>query len=121
MGSKVLLICDLHTDEEVEGTSRVSFTYDDIVYRLDVCAGHNEEVRSMFADLIKRVPADQQGEPGYPTAPRTRRRTGGITRTSSYDAGAVRKWAVANKIKVAPQGRIAEKVLVQFREANDNR
>jgi len=115
MGTKTIMVCDFHTDE-TPAEGQVEFAVGTTSYSLDLCKQHLTEVSKILADLTNRVPQDQQ----RPTrSPGVGRQRSGRVSGPSYSALAVRKWAEANGIEVAPQGRISADVLAKFREAGN--
>ena len=82
---QVLLVCDLHDGDEVEGTETVAFGLDGASYEIDVCDEHAEELRDSFAVFVgvARWPvaparvrhAVAAGRPGWPPRVRRPRRT----------------------------------------------
>jgi len=115
VGTKIVTVCDLHTDETpVQG--QVEFAVGTTSYALDLCTAHLKEVNKILTDLTNRVPQSQQ----RPTrSAGVGRQRGGRVSGPSYSALAVRKWAEANGIEVAAQGRISADVLAKFHEAGN--
>jgi len=115
MGTKIVTVCDFHTDE-TPAEGQVEFAVGTTSYALDLCEEHLAEVNKILANLTKRVPQDQQ----RPTrSAGVGRQRGGRVSGPSYSAIAVRKWAEANGIKVAAQGRVSADVLAKFRAAGN--
>ena len=116
MGTKILTVCDFHTDE-TPAEGQVEFAVGTTSYSLDLCKQHLAKVNKILADLTNRVPQNQQLPTRSAGLARQRSGHGSNSPGPAYSATAVRKWASANGVKVSPQGRISAAVLEQFRAA----
>ena len=107
---QVLLVCDLHHDDETPGTQTVSFALDGAGYEIDVCDEHATELRNSFARYVglARRAVGRAAPTGRRRA--TRRPGGG----NGPDPAAVRSWAREHGVKVSERGRISADVLEQY-------
>jgi hypothetical protein len=97
----------------------VKFAIDGKNYEIDLSRANANEFRRALrpytdrARTARRAPTAHRGR-----SPQTRQtRTGSPRRSEGYDRAEVRKWAKANRIKVAPRGRIANDVVERWRKA----
>ena len=106
---QVLLVCDLH-DNDVEGTSTVTFSLDGASYEIDVCDKHGAALRDAFAPYVGaarragRTPASRKGRSGAKA---------GADRTT-----AIREWARSNGHKVSDRGRLSSAVVEAYDAAH---
>jgi hypothetical protein len=110
---KVALIDDFDGSEAAE---TVTFALDGKGYEIDLSRSNATELRRALrpyvdrARAVRRTSVTKSGK-SRPASGSSRRRSEG------YDRTEVRAWAKANRIKVAPQGRISSDVVERFRQA----
>jgi hypothetical protein len=109
---QVLLVCDLHDDDEEEGTETVSFGLDGAGYEIDVCDAHAAELRDAFAPYV-----GQARRAGRAPAGGGRRRSG--AKASSPDrVAAIREWGRENGHQVSERGRLAASLVEAYDAAH---
>lgn len=113
----VRLVDDLDGSDAVE---TVVFGIDNRTYEIDLNATHAAALRESYAPYLRS--ARKVGRPGV--SPRGARGGRPTATTPSagggdYDPRAVRIWAAAHGIAVAPRGRIPSGVIAQFRAAGN--
>jgi hypothetical protein len=109
----VSLIDDFDGSEAAE---TVKFGLDGKNYEIDLSKGNANELRRTLRPYIERSrPARRSPSTRRPAKGSSGR--GPTRRTEGYDRTEVRAWAKANRIKVAPRGRIANDVVDRWRQA----
>jgi hypothetical protein len=98
-----------------EAAETVKFSIDGKSYEIDLSKGNANELRRTLRPYIDRSRTARR-------APAARRaggsgRRGPSRRSEGYDRTEVRAWAKANRIKVAPRGRISNDVVEKWRNA----
>lgn len=97
-----------------EAAETIAFSFDGKAYEIDLSKANASELRRIFKPYIEHARAVK--------APTRRSRTLGsrgkkASGGRSVDQAAVRAWAKAHRIKVAPRGRIANDVVERWRKA----
>lgn len=108
---QVLLVCDLD-DDDVEGTSTVTFGLDGSSYEIDVCDRHAAELRDAFAPFVGAARRAGRSHAG------ARRARAGATRTGGDRTTAIREWARENGHKVSDRGRLSAAVVSAYDAAH---
>ncbi|MHB8438095.1 MAG: histone-like nucleoid-structuring protein Lsr2 [Acidimicrobiales bacterium] len=104
----VTLIDDFDGTEAAE---TVSFSLDGKVYEIDLTKANAAEFRRTLKPYVDRARSTRAGRrPG-------RKRQSQGQGQSKYDAAEVRAWAKANRVKVAPRGRISSDVVERWKKA----
>ena len=100
-----------------EASETVKFALDGKTYEIDLSKSNATELRRTLRPYIdrsrtaRRVPATRR------TAKGSSGRRGPARRSEGYDRTEVRAWAKANRIKVAPRGRISNEIVEKWRKA----
>ena len=94
-----------------EAAETVKFAIDGKIYEIDLSKPNANEFRRALRPYVDRARGARR------TASRTKSKTTS-RRPEGYDRAEVRAWAKANRIKVAPRGRIATEVVDRWRKAN---
>jgi hypothetical protein len=96
-----------------EAAETVKFAIDGKSYEIDLSKSNANELRRTLRPYIDRSRAARK------TAGRSGAsgRRGATRRSEGYDRTEVRAWAKANRVKVAPRGRISNEVVDRWREA----
>ncbi len=103
--------------DDFDGTAAaetVNFSLDGKVYEIDLSKANANEFRRALLPYVDRA---RTARPGAGTRRKSGSRTGS-RRPEGYDRAEVRAWAKANRIKVAPRGRIANEIVEKWRAAN---
>jgi hypothetical protein len=99
-----------------EASETVKFALDGKTYEIDLSKTNANELRRTLRPYIdrsrtaRRAPASRRAGKGGSARGTTRRSEG-------YDRTEVRAWAKANRVKVAPRGRISNDVVEKWRKA----
>jgi hypothetical protein len=99
-----------------EASETVKFAIDGKTYEIDLSKSNATELRRTLRPYIdrsrtaRRVPATRRTGKGSSGR-------GGTRRSEGYDRTEVRAWAKANRIKVAPRGRISNEIVEKWRKA----
>ena len=109
---QVLLICDLHDNDE-EGTETIAFSLDGAGYEIDVCDQHAAELRDAFAVYV-----GQARRAGRAAAAAGRRRTAGKGSGSPDRVAAIREWGRKNGHKVSERGRLSANLVQAYDAAH---
>ena len=121
MGQKVILTCDLHTDN-TEAVDTVRFAVGGITYELELCEKHLKEFNDKLTPFTnaarsaagggrrRAAPARARSGSARPT---TRRRR----RPAATDLSAVREWARDNGYAISTRGRIPGAILEAYEAA----
>jgi hypothetical protein len=107
---QVLLVCDLH-DNDVEGTSTVSFALDGAAYEIDVCDKHAAALQDAFAPYVGAA-----RRAGRAAAAGRRGRT--AAKAGGDRTAAIREWARKNGHKVSERGRLSAAVVQAYDAAH---
>jgi hypothetical protein len=97
-----------------EAAETVKFSIDGKGYEIDLSKPNANELRRALRPYVERARGSRRT--GASRAKSKSARAGG-GRTEGYDRTVVRAWAKANRIKVAPRGRIANDVVQKWRSA----
>lgn len=115
---QVLLVCDLHGDDETPGTETVTFALDGSSYEIDVCDDHAAQLRDAFAPYVG---AARRSGRGVATSRGGSARRAARGRRSAGAAGPdpadVRAWAKSQGLAVSERGRIPASLLDQYAAA----
>lgn len=101
-----------------EASETVKFALDGKNYEIDLSKSNANELRRTLRPYIdrsrsaRRAPASRRAVKSSPG------RRGPARRSEGYDRTEVRAWAKANRIKVAPRGRISNEVVEKWRKAS---
>jgi hypothetical protein len=107
--------------DDFDGTQAaetVKFALDGSIYEIDLSKANANELRRTLRPYVdrartgKRSTASPRGKSGSGGR-------GGTRRPEGYDRTVVRAWAKANRIKVAPRGRIANDIVEKWRAATN--
>jgi hypothetical protein len=110
---RVTLLDDFDGSEAAE---TVKFALDGKVYEIDLSKTNASELRRTLRPYVDRARAAKR-------ATDARRGKSGSTgrgaprRSEGYDRTQVRAWAKANRVKVAPRGRISNEIVEKWRKA----
>jgi hypothetical protein len=96
-----------------EAAETVKFALDGKSYEIDLSKANANELRRTLLPYIDRS-RNARRSSGRRSASSGR---GPARRSEGYDRTEVRAWAKANRIKVAPRGRIANDVVDKWRKA----
>lgn len=97
-----------------EAAETVKFALDGKSYEIDLSKTNANELRRTLRPYIDRSRSARRSA----TARRgASGRRGPARRSEGYDRTEVRAWAKANRIKVAPRGRISNDVVEKWRKA----
>ena len=97
-----------------EAAETVKFALDGKSYEIDLSKTNANELRRTLRPYIDRSRSARRSA----TARRgASGRRGPARRSKGYDRTEVRAWAKANRIKVAPRGRISNDVVEKWRKA----
>ena len=119
---QVIVTCDLHGDEQVEGAATVGFGFDGRLLELDLCQQHLDEFNAALGTWADRgreygrfaAPGDgRTPRAGGRRAPRAR--ASGRSGESTSD---VRQWARAQGMQVNDRGRIPAEVVEAYQAAH---
>jgi hypothetical protein len=99
-----------------EAAETVKFAIDGKSYEIDLSKSNANELRRTLRPYIDRSRADRRTTAARRSGASGRR--GPSRRSEGYDRTEVRAWAKANRIKVAPRGRISNEVVDRWREAS---
>ena len=117
---QVLLVCDLHDGDEVEGTETVAFGLDGASYEIDVCDEHAEELRDSFAVFVGV--ARRAGRPVTGAARRGSRparvAASGAAPAANNRTSEIREWARNNGHAVNERGRLPQAVVAAYDAAH---
>jgi hypothetical protein len=100
-----------------EAAETVKFALDGKNYEIDLSKANANELRRTLRPYIDRSRAARRSPAARRTTKGASGRRGPARRSEGYDRTEVRAWAKANRIKVAPRGRIANEVVERWREA----
>ena len=98
-----------------EAAETVKFAIDGKTYEIDLSRANANELRRTLRPYVdrargsRRTTAARRGKSGPAR--------GASRRPEGYDRTEVRAWAKANRVKVAPRGRIANDVVEKWRAA----
>lgn len=108
--------------DDFDGTAAVEtvkFSLDGKNYEIDLSKSNANELRRTLRPYVDRARATRRATSGRAT--KSTRATGKSRRRSEgYDRSEVREWAKANRIKIAPRGRISNDVVEKWRAATKN-
>jgi Lsr2 len=99
-----------------EAAETVKFAIDGKSYEIDLSKSNANELRRTLRPYIDRSRAARRTTAARRAGASGRR--GPSRRSEGYDRTEVRAWAKANRIKVAPRGRISNEVVERWREAS---
>lgn len=105
--------------DDFDGTpaaETLKFSLDGKNYEIDLSKSNANELRRTLRPYIDRARAARRSATGRKRSPSNRKRAG--SRSEGYDRNEVREWAKANRIKVAPCGRIANEVVERWKAAS---
>jgi len=99
-----------------EAAETIRFGLDGKNYEIDLSKSNANELRRTLRPYIDRARSTRRA-----TGPRrgatSAGRRGPSRRSEGYDRAEVRAWAKANRVKVAPRGRISNDVVERWRKA----
>ncbi len=105
--------------DDFDGTAAaetVKFSVDGKNYEIDLSRSNANELRRTLRPYVDRARATRGSTSGR--GGKSTRATGQSRRRSEgYDRSEVRAWAKANRIKIAPRGRISNDVVEKWRAA----
>lgn len=99
-----------------EAAETVRFAIDGKSYEIDLSKTNANELRRTLRPYIDRSRTARR----TPNSRRTGKGSSGrgpARRSEGYDRTEVRAWAKANRIKVAPRGRISNEIVEKWRKA----
>jgi hypothetical protein len=102
-----------------EASETVRFSIDGKSYEIDLSKANANELRRTLRPYIDRSRAARRTTSSRRGAKSSSGR-GPARRSEGYDRTEVRAWAKANRIKVAPRGRIANEIVDKWRKATKN-
>src|ERR1700709_2265128 len=97
---QVLLVCDLHDSDDVEGTETVTFGLDGTSYEIDVCDAHSAELRDAFAPYVGQARRAGRGATAG-------RRNAAPPPPAPDRISAIREWGRTNGHQVSERGRLS--------------
>ncbi len=118
---QVMLVCDLHDEDEVEGAETVAFGLDGSSYEIDACEEHAAELRDAFARYVGaarragRPAAAPRRSPGRSAGSRPAAAAGNGDRERVQ---AIREWARSNGHTVSERGRLSGAVVEAYEKAH---
>ncbi|HTT86169.1 MAG TPA: Lsr2 family protein [Acidimicrobiales bacterium] len=98
-----------------EAAETIRFALDGKSYEIDLSKSNANELRRTLRPYIDRARSARRATGARRGTDSGRR--GPSRRSEGYDRAEVRAWAKANRIKVAPRGRIANDVVERWRKA----
>ena len=99
-----------------EASETVKFALDGKTYEIDLSKTNANELRRTLRPYIDRSRTARRA----PTSRRAGKGSsarGASRRSEGYDRTEVRAWAKANRVKVAPRGRISNDIVEKWRKA----
>lgn len=105
--------------DDFDGTpasETIRFSLDGKNYEIDLSKSNANEFRRTLRPYVDRARASRRAISGR-NGKSTRTTRQSSRRSEGYDRGEVREWAKANRIKVAPRGRIANDVVERWKAA----
>lgn len=113
---QVTLVCDLHDNDDVEGTETIAFSLDGAAYEVDVCDDHALEIRDAFAPFVGQA---RRAGRGAAVAPARRKAAAAAKAGVSPDrVAAIREWGRANGHKVSERGRLSSTLTAAYDAAH---
>jgi len=116
----VVLLCDLHDEQDVEAGETATFGVDGATYELELCEEHGQQLRAAAAPFV----AAGRRTAGGPTSARRRTQTPppprAAARTASTSKGSqtgAREWARAHGYTVSDRGRLSAEVMAAYEAA----
>ena len=100
-----------------EAAETIKFALDGKSYEIDLSKSNANELRRTLRPYIDRSRSARRSATARRSAKGSSGRRGPARRSEGYDRTEVRAWAKANRIKVAPRGRIANDVVDRWRKA----
>jgi len=100
-----------------EAAETVKFALDGKTYEIDLSKANANELRRTLRPYIDRSRLARRSPAARRATKNAAGRRGPARRSEGYDRTEVRAWAKANRIKVAPRGRIANDVVDRWRKA----
>jgi nucleoid-associated protein Lsr2 len=100
-----------------EASETVKFALDGKNYEIDLSKSNATELRRTLRPYIDRSRAARRVSASRRTT-KTAAGRGPSRRSEGYDRTEVRAWAKANRIKVAPRGRISNEIVERWRKAS---
>jgi hypothetical protein len=101
-----------------EASETVKFALDGKNYEIDLSKSNASELRRTLRPYIDRSRTARRAPAARRAAKGSSGRRGPARRSEGYDRTEVRAWAKANRIKVAPRGRISNEVVERWRNAS---
>lgn len=116
----VLLICDLHDEQDVEAAETAVFSVDGATYEIELCEDHGQQLRETVDPFV--AAARRAGAGTRPSGGRAGRSTGrGPAAAAGAGGGAqakVREWARAQGYTVSDRGRLSSDVTAAYEAAH---
>ena len=100
-----------------EASETVKFALDGKTYEIDLSKTNANELRRTLRPYIDRSRAARRVAGSRRTGKGASGGRGQTRRSEGYDRTEVRAWAKANRVKVAPRGRISNEVVEKWRKA----
>ena len=97
-----------------EASETVTFGLDGQTYEIDLSAENSSKFRSALAHYVasgRKVPGRRSSAKAEPRASKSE--------FTAVDTAAVRAWAAANDIELSARGRIAARIIEQYRAAGN--
>ena len=117
----VVLLCDLHDEQDVEAAETAVFRVDGASYEIELCEEHGQQLRDAAAPFVAA------GRPiaGGSRSARSRKETAASPRASARDnsrtsRGAqtgAREWARAHGYTVSDRGRLSAEAIAAYEAA----
>jgi hypothetical protein len=98
-----------------EAAETIRFGLDGKSYEIDLSKANANELRRTLRPYIDRSRVSRRS--GAARGAKSAGRRGPSRRSEGYDRAEVRAWAKANRIKVAPRGRIANDIVERWRKS----
>lgn len=118
MAQRVLLVCDLHDeDDEETGAETILFSLDGSSYEIDLCEEHSEELREALAHYVG---AARRGGSGATTTGSRRRRSrpAAAAETPRERTQDMRSWAREQGHQVSERGRVPGWIVSAYEAAH---
>ncbi|HXQ75322.1 MAG TPA: Lsr2 family protein [Acidimicrobiales bacterium] len=101
-----------------EASETIKFALDGKNYEIDLSKSNANELRRTLRPYIDRSRAARRAPASRRAVKGSAGGRGPARRSEGYDRTEVRAWAKANRIKVAPRGRISNEVVERWRKAS---
>lgn len=117
---QVLLVCDMHGDDNTAGEETIAFALDGTSYEIDVCATHAEALRNAFAPFVGQARKTAGGGSGRSSRAASPRSTPprGRAGADRHRTGDIRRWAREHGHQVPERGRLPQSIVDAYDAAH---